>query len=186
MALRLVAPPVDEPITLEEAKAHLRVEHDEEDSQIQAWITSARMAAENDTKRVYVTQTWELVLNDLPQGGLIKIPPPVTPVQEILSIKVGGTEESLENFAIDIFNAQIVPKAGYALPKSNSPVSSIVVTFKAGFGEPESVPAPLKSAILLRVGHLYLHREAVGASNLSEVPMAVKHLELPYRDVRVI
>ena len=184
MALRLVTPPVAEPISLDEAKAHLRVEHNEEDSQIQAWITSARVASENDTKRVYITQIWELILNALPDGGVIKLPPPATPVQEILSIKVNGKEEPLDNFAIDTYNAQIALKPGYSLPKLNFPVGGLVVTFNAGFGESSDVPAPLKSAILLRVGHFYLNREAVGLATLKALPMAVESLELPYRDVR--
>jgi len=46
MPLQLVTPPVDEPVTLAEAKLHLRVDFDEDDALILALISAARQAAE--------------------------------------------------------------------------------------------------------------------------------------------
>ena len=178
MQLRLIEPPNEEPVSLLDAKRHLRIEHDEEDGQIEAWIESARVASENDTKRSYVSQTWELILNKTPKDGIITIPSPATPVQEVLSIMLNDEEVELSNFEVDIYNASI-------LIKTEAQIERVAIRFKAGFGNAEEVPAPLKSAILLRVGHLYLHREAVGSSNLKTTPFAVESLELPYRDVRV-
>lgn len=46
-----------EPITLAEAKNHLRVMHDDEDAYIEILITAARQYAENYQNRVYVEYT---------------------------------------------------------------------------------------------------------------------------------
>ena len=53
-----------------------------------------------------------------------------------------------------------------------------------GYGMAESsIPAPIRSAALLMIGHLYQNREAVtgyGAA-LQETPMGVEALLAPYR-----
>lgn len=47
--LRLVTPAAEEPVTLEEVKAHLRVTHDHDDALISAQIASARHTVELQT-----------------------------------------------------------------------------------------------------------------------------------------
>lgn len=51
---------------MSEAKAHLRVDHDDEDALISALIASARQYAESICRRVFVTQSWKLVLDAFP------------------------------------------------------------------------------------------------------------------------
>ena len=48
-----------DPITLAEAKNHLRVMHDDEDAYIETLITAARQYAENYQNRVYVEKKSE-------------------------------------------------------------------------------------------------------------------------------
>jgi hypothetical protein len=67
MPLQLVTPASEEPVSLAEAKLHLRVESDDDDALIGALITAARQAAE--TLRPAVSSTtarWKLVLDSLP------------------------------------------------------------------------------------------------------------------------
>lgn len=66
----LTVPPAGEPITLAEAKLHLRVDFSEDDTLIQALITSARQTAEDITRRAFITQTWKLVLDQFPAPGV--------------------------------------------------------------------------------------------------------------------
>ena len=54
----LVTAPTEEPVSLAEAKLHLRVDYTNDDVLIGALITAARQHAENDTRRALVTQTW--------------------------------------------------------------------------------------------------------------------------------
>ena len=67
MALRQIAEPAVEPITLTEAKNHLRVSEPDDDALIAGLISAARMAAENICRRAFVTQQWELVIDSFPR-----------------------------------------------------------------------------------------------------------------------
>ena len=62
---KLISQPQLEPVTLTQAKAHLRVSDTEtyDDVYITGLITSARMAVENATWRALVSQQWQLVLD---------------------------------------------------------------------------------------------------------------------------
>jgi hypothetical protein len=67
MALRQIAEPAVEPITLTEAKNHLRASEPDDDALITGLISAARMAAENICRRAFVTQQWELVIDSFPR-----------------------------------------------------------------------------------------------------------------------
>ncbi|RVJ34193.1 head-tail connector protein [Sinorhizobium medicae] len=45
------------------------------------------------------------------------------------------------------------------------------------------VPASIKHAALLLIGHFYINREALGTDKLSKVPIAFDMLIAPYRDL---
>ena len=62
MAIRLVTPPTLEPVSLAEAKAHLRLEETRDDVYVQALITAARQHIEKVCWRGLLTQTIELEL----------------------------------------------------------------------------------------------------------------------------
>ena len=66
----LVTAPTEEPVSLAEAKLHLRVDDNADDALIAALITAARQHAENDTRRALVTQTWRLALDQFPVPGV--------------------------------------------------------------------------------------------------------------------
>lgn len=71
MHLVQVTPPSAEPITLAEARLHLKVDvgaggTSADDSLIQSWITSARIEAETWTERSIPAQTWLLTLDRFP------------------------------------------------------------------------------------------------------------------------
>lgn len=55
-----------EPITLAEAKAHLRVIYDDEDEYIKTLITAARQYAEQYQNRLYVSDGAEVEAEEMP------------------------------------------------------------------------------------------------------------------------
>lgn len=67
MALKIIIPPEEEPLTLGEAKAHLRVDMDDDDDLILSLIVAARQFCEDKTHRKFITQTWEKYADDWPQ-----------------------------------------------------------------------------------------------------------------------
>jgi len=71
MSSILLTPPAAEPVTLADAKAWLRVEHDDDDDVIAALIAGARSHVEAQTRRALITQSWRLVLDRWPRDGRI-------------------------------------------------------------------------------------------------------------------
>lgn len=59
MPLQLVTPPAGEPVSLAEAKQHLRVDGGDDDLLIGSLITAARQAAETKTGRQLITARWK-------------------------------------------------------------------------------------------------------------------------------
>ncbi|MCK9569543.1 head-tail connector protein [Candidatus Pacearchaeota archaeon] len=68
-------PPQDEPLEIEEAKTHLRIDSTDEDEYIQTLIISAREYCENFQNRAYITQTLELWLDEWPEYFALPRPP---------------------------------------------------------------------------------------------------------------
>lgn len=83
MPLRLYTAPASEPVTLDEAKDHLRYEEEIDQPLIAAQIIAARQWAEQYCWRGIVSQTWELTLPgfrgedrfDLPARGPVSVFP---------------------------------------------------------------------------------------------------------------
>jgi len=76
MQILLITSPILEPITLDEAKLHLRVEltDHEEDDLIDDYIKTARLDVENDSRRQIMTATWDYYLKKWPSSDRIKLP----------------------------------------------------------------------------------------------------------------
>ena len=70
MASILLTGPAIEPISLEETKTFLRIEHNDEDQLIAALIAGARSHIEAQTQTALITQDWRVVLDAWPQRGL--------------------------------------------------------------------------------------------------------------------
>src|ERR1017187_4140732 len=62
----LVTPPSEEPLTLTEAKRHLRVDYQDDDDLIGALLVTARSQAEMKLQRQLVSATGKLVLDAFP------------------------------------------------------------------------------------------------------------------------
>jgi uncharacterized phiE125 gp8 family phage protein len=174
MTLKLITGPAEEPVTLAEAKLHLRVSHTAEDALITALIVAARESAEHLTGRSMVTQTWERVLDMFP-GSEIELGRP--DVQSVLSVKytdAASTEQTIDPAYYVLDNTTdpgwILPAYGYSWPQTLHTVNAVRVRFTTGYGAASDVPTGIKTWMLLRVGTLYRFREEVHAAQLSDMP----------------
>ncbi|SDX45168.1 phage conserved hypothetical protein, phiE125 gp8 family [Marininema mesophilum] len=189
MGLRRLTPPKEEPLTLEEAKAHLRIDGNDEDSHISGLIGAAREHAESITQRAFLTQTHQLSLNGCPDEALLLPKPPIQLVQKLQYIDPLGKAQILKEGA-DFWTdsttepSRIVPIAGW--PATASRPGAVVIDFVSGYGESNDVPQPIKQAMLLMIGHWYEHREAVSETSMTTLPLAVDALLNPYRIWRYI
>jgi len=183
MPMQLITPPAGEPVSLSEAKAHLRVDFDDEDGLIQALITAARQAAETITSRQFITARWKLVLDSFPGPSLMGVAAgqtftlpghallihksPVLNVVTINYLDMAGVVQTMppSSYTVDTAcePARITPVFGQIWPIPLPQIGSVTVTFEAGYGDASAVPEGIKSWIKLRVGSLYAHREEVAS-----------------------
>lgn len=179
MGLILVEAPAVEPVTLEEAKLHMKVDTTEDDALISVLIAAARKVAEEYTRRAFITQTWEYSIDSLEL--YTRLPRP--PVQLIESVTVDGEAISPENYELiqpDMLLAKVPMRA--IKPRG------VVVRYKAGYGSNSSdVPQPIRQAILMLAAHMYENREGQApeakyeAQAESRLPSTVAALLQPYR-----
>lgn len=195
MALRLITPPAEEPVTLAEAKAHLRLEHSLDDDYVASLIRGARQYVEEVTWRALVTQTWELVLDGFPGWRTREILLPKGEVQSVTSVlydDVNGVEQTFAptEYVLGASPARLVLTPEGSWPNGwygREDVGSVRVRFVAGYGSANAVPRPLKQACLMLVSQMYEHRtpEVVGTI-VSEVRLSFDALISPYRLSRVL
>lgn len=184
----LITPPDSEPVSLDEARAHMRVTHNEEDELINGLITAARVTVETITRRSLLTQEWKLSFDEFPLSDTVKIPH--TPVREIDVVQyydAVGVLQTLNagKYWLDSVSApaRLILKDGEVFPDTQKGrPNAVQISYLAGYGdEPEDVPAPIRHAIKLIVAHLYENPEIVSAGQLSTIPMSCDYLLSPYR-----
>lgn len=167
MGLSLIVPASEEPITVAEAKASpsLRVAVATDDTDIGTLITTARDMAETITRRAFITQTWELVLDGFPTGGIVLPLPPLQSVASIKYIDDNGDQQTLDAllYAVDTDSEPglVVPAYGESWPSTRDEVNAVRVRFVAGYGAAADVPAAIKTWIKMRAGTLYDNPQAL-------------------------
>jgi uncharacterized phiE125 gp8 family phage protein len=185
MSSILLSGPAVEPITLDEAKAYLRVEHDDDDLVIAALIAGARIHVETQTRRALITQTWRLIRDNWPVDGRLQVSP--TPLQAIVAARVyeaNGTTLAIDTQAFVADKAAspaIVAFAPWSLAIPDQVVGGIEIDVRVGYGDTAAtVPQPLRQAIRLLVAHWYENRGLV-AAQAAVLPVSVSALLAPYR-----
>lgn len=184
MSLRLSSAPATEPVTLTEAKNHLRVDISNDDDLITALIQASREWIEKYTNSVLITQTWEYQ-RDYGFPHIFRLAK--NPVQSVSSITYtdgdGVTQTvTASDYVLDEnqWPARVYEACSASWPTTRVERNAVKVTFVAGYGAAADVPSPIKAAILLMVGHLYENREASAPIVITEIPMGVKALISPY------
>jgi uncharacterized phiE125 gp8 family phage protein len=155
MTLKIFTPAAEEPITVEEARQYLRVTSTSENSLIQGLIIAAREHAETFTRRRFVTQTWESILDGFP-AFCAEIPnAPLQSVTSITYIDTAGNPQILAptEYEVDTKAApgRIVPAYGKVWPPTRSQLNAVTIRFVCGYGAAAAVPFSIKVALQLLV-----------------------------------
>ncbi|KFB10653.1 head-tail connector protein [Nitratireductor basaltis] len=185
---RTVAPAV-EPVTLSEARAHMRLDHDSEGDLIAGLIRAAREEVERSTGLALIEQSWRLVLDAWPQDEPVLLKK--GPVRAIHGVTVYGREGEAQAMAVEklVADTNSTPARLFLTkrPKPDVMINGIEIDFSAGFGESGAdVPDLLKRAILLLVAHWYEFRGAVRADQQPvSLPDSYRQLIASFREVRL-
>jgi len=172
--------PATEPITLAEMKLHSRIDGNDDDALINTLITAARQQLEQMASHKMVTQTLALSIDSLPDSGILYLE---GPVQSVSSIQYYDLDGDLQTWNSELYQVDTTANPGRVMPAYDEDwpdylddYNSIVVTYVAGYGNAAAVPAILKQAIEMLVGHWYNQRETVSETQNYEVPYAVDNI----------
>lgn len=192
MTLILTSPPAAEPLSLTEAKAHLRVDGTDEDILIASLVTAARIHVETSIRRALMTQGWTLVLDTWPASGIVEIP--LAPLNSVGNIEVydeDGVPDILDPVTYEVDTAGVPPRVlrrrGHVWTRPGMLAGGIQIDMTVGYGASASdVPEPLRQAVRLLAAHWFEHREPVVLGQPpAQVPESVEALVAPYRPARL-
>lgn len=184
-SLKQTTAPATEPVTLGEAKAHLRVDGDDDNAYISGLISAARQMAEAYTQRQLITATYTMKLHDFPVGEN-PICLPRTPLGSVTSITYIDADDVTTTLSTDVYEvldndttAYIALEPGQIWPSARfEQYEAVTITFTAGYGAATSdVPATVRSAMYLIIWQLYDNRSAVVVGTIaSEIPLGARTL----------
>jgi uncharacterized phiE125 gp8 family phage protein len=184
-SLTRAAQPVVEPVSLADAKTHLRVDTESDDDHILALITAAREWCENYTQRTFIHTQWTMTFDTFPWE--IELPrPPVavasgnTATTITYAMETGGTATlATSEYRVDRTSEPGVIRTVYAgtWPSHLLDRNSISVTWWGGYGEDGTkVPKVVRSAILMLVAYWYERRLAADQVAATAVPFGVSSM----------
>ena len=183
MSLKQTVPPTSLPISLQAARDHVKVVDNEDDADLSRYIDGARAYAETRLGRQLITATWRLKCDMFPADDFIELPnPPLQSVTSLKYIDMAGDQQTFSSgsYSVDTDSepGRIILNYDASWPLIRSQKQAIEITYVAGYGDDDSdMPAGIRNAMLLLVGHWFWQREAVVVGpSPSVIPLAVDSL----------
>src|SRR5262245_51855772 len=194
MALVRLVAPATTPLSLDEVKAHLRVDGTDQDAVIRHYIEAATSYADGEwgyLGRALVTQTWRLTIDTFPCAE-IKIPLP--PLQSITSVSYFDSAGSFQTLVEDTdYFVDDQSEPGWITPMTSWPttldaINSVQIEFVAGYAGTssppsltENIPAAIKQGMLLAITDWMEHRQNVLTETTNGLPFGTKALWTKYK-----
>src|SRR5262245_54460295 len=196
MSKRLVTPPTETPVSLDYVKTKLRIDHDDSDDDLEAYIAAATDLAQEFIGRALVAQEWELLLDEFPEHEIAIPMPPLISIESVKYDNEEGDETTIDaaDYTVDTSTGTagaegpgwIVPNVDAEWPTPIEAINAVGGRFVAGYASgnsPENltagIPASIKQAITLCVKYWY--DGEVPLDKTQGLPMGVEPLLRKYR-----
>ena len=164
--------PAVEPLTVAEAKLHLRVDTTEDDTYIGTLITAAREWVENYLDRTLITTQLILRAAEFPTEELELPRPPMVASGTATAVVITYTlaDTTTATLSTALYRVDRTSTPGNVAPIINGTwpsdviedANAVAVTYWAGYGPTSaSVPATIRHAMLMLIGHWYESRSTV-------------------------
>lgn len=184
LSLSQTTAPTIEPVSIEQAKEHIRVPFDDDNTYIGALVKAARHRVEEWSGRQLINASWTFNLNRFPGSDTILLPwSPLSSVTSVKYVDTGGNTQTVSSDVYDSDAATIIPKIFLKYNQSwpsdvRGGTNDVEIIFIAGYGAVASaVPDAAKQAILMMVSHWYEHREPVVLGTIaSAIPETIEAL----------
>lgn len=161
MGYKLIQGPTLEPISLDEIKRDLRVDHDDDNDSLIRMMAEARQFLEIRLQSKFLTQTWEFIIDAFPTN---EIRLPFGPVQSVVSLNYDdeiGIEQTFPpaEYYLDNVSFRVAPEP-WVFPVTGWPatlnaVNAVRIRFVCGYDAADKVPGPIRAAFRLKVRELY-------------------------------
>lgn len=191
MTAALITPPAVEPVLLAEAKAHLRLDHSDDDLVVSALLVAARSLIESRLGTLMIRQGWRFYLDRWPASGMVRLPlGPLVSVDRITVYGASGEPAELAPAQYRVDTAGDPPRIALAPGTVLAPgvaINGIEIDVTVGFGlSGVDVPQPLRRAQLMLAARWF---ENPQGTTIGIVPAAiadeVEVLIAPWRRVRL-
>lgn len=169
--IKVITPPTEEPLTLADAKANLRVIGPDDDADITRMIRAARQMVEERLNRALMPQVLAFGADGF--CGALRVPrPPMRGLDSITYIDSDGTPQPLTDYLVDGFaDPPLISAApGASWPTTRAQSGAVVVQYQAGYADAASVPEPIRQWMLLAIGAFYEHRTAIATEQTYALP----------------
>lgn len=171
-------------LTTAEVKAHLRIEHDDEDTFIDTLTQAAYVFAENYTGLKILNGSVVEKFDNFTSEIELKYNP-VNSITTITYYDTDDTQQSQTDYFLDTKKQKAIlkPVYGEAWPATNCNYENIEITYDAGYA---TISDDINQAVLLIIGSLYEQRENhISGVSIDSVPVSSEYLLSPYRIVSV-
>ena len=187
---KIITAPSVEPITLAEAKLHLKMDGiSADDDLITALIETARQSAEEYCNIKFINTVIEDVFDRFPKGGFQKndcfflMIGNVSSVEFVKYYDENSVQQTWDSslYLVDNYRKQaricLMPNVTFPTYDSDR-YNGVSVRYTAGFGTTAAdVPGAIKQAMLLIIGSLYNARE----DSVKRLPSMSEYLLQPYK-----
>lgn len=178
MTLKLITAPAEDPVSLAEARLWCRVDdgYTADDADLTMLIQSARVRAEHETGRSFLSTTWEQVFDAFPAVELELAAQPVQSIVSVQYINSAGVLTTLDSAAYvldDVTSpAFVLPAVGYSWPATLDTINAVRVQFVQGWASASNpLCAPLRQWVRMQVESGYKLRGAhVLGVTVNDVP----------------
>ena len=200
--LQVTTQPIQEPISLQEAKEYLRVDDSTDERIVRPFIETARRIAEEHLGRTLMTTTYTFYIDGYDEladplwegvrtGAYLNyyknfVNLPMCPIQSVTSVSTfddadNETTMASSRYYVDNVRepSRIVLRQGETFPTALRVANAIKVVFVAGYANAYAVPEPIRMGMLQHIAFLYEHRGDMYEA-ASPMPPMIKNMYAPY------
>lgn len=157
-----------------------------DDGLLLAYLDAAVEAAEDFTGLAISLRTYEQALDAFPDGAIELAKSPFVDLLSFTVVGYGSDGEMDEElYEVDSYSqlTRLVPVSTW--PSMTAGTNAIRVMYRAGYSDTdtdaEHVPASIRQAVLLLLGHFYANREDSTEKAMQSIPMGFEALLRPKR-----
>lgn len=176
--------PGTDPVSLTELRAHTRVDADDDDASLAAYVAAATRHVENLSGQRLITQTWTQSFSGLADRLYLDI----APVSAVTGITYYDTNNASQTLTSSLYRLQKAREGAYVEQDSGSTypdtyvrADAVTVTMTAGYGAPAATPRELRQAIMLIAAQWYESREDAMPMESRPIPNGAMALIAPQR-----